>query len=135
MLSTRWATRPCGRTSSTARTAPPNSPSPSSSESQNGRGPKQRRHDVGFVLFRLLDDLYPAVTPKHEAGNPTAFTNEVQAAAEHPLGGGGRQAERSIRRDVQPGEGSPRQDSRERLLRPSTGEYSTRFRTRQLWRS
>lgn len=33
----------------------------------------------------MLDDLYPAVTPKHEAGNPTAFTNEVQAAAEHLL--------------------------------------------------
>ncbi|KAJ8922765.1 hypothetical protein NQ315_007800 [Exocentrus adspersus] len=35
--------------------------------------------------LKLLDDLYPAVTPKHEAGNPTAFTNEVQAAAEHLL--------------------------------------------------
>ncbi|KAK9870339.1 hypothetical protein WA026_006424 [Henosepilachna vigintioctopunctata] len=33
----------------------------------------------------LLDELYPAVTPKHESGNPTAFTNEVQAAAEHLL--------------------------------------------------
>lgn len=32
-----------------------------------------------------MDDLYPAVTPKHEAGNPTAFTNEVQTAAEHLL--------------------------------------------------
>lgn len=38
-----------------------------------------------FFFDRLLDDLYPAVTPKHEAGNPTAFTNEVQAAAEHLL--------------------------------------------------
>ncbi|XP_056642240.1 caprin homolog [Diorhabda sublineata] len=35
--------------------------------------------------LKLLDDLYPAVTPKHEAGNPTAFMNEVQAAAEHLL--------------------------------------------------
>ncbi|KAL3267289.1 hypothetical protein HHI36_011420 [Cryptolaemus montrouzieri] len=35
--------------------------------------------------LKLLDDLYPAVTPKHENGNPTAFTNEVQAAAEHLL--------------------------------------------------
>ncbi|XP_050307870.1 caprin homolog [Anthonomus grandis grandis] len=35
--------------------------------------------------LKLLDDLYPAVTPKHESGNPTAFTNEVQAAAEHLL--------------------------------------------------
>ncbi|XP_060531582.1 caprin-1-like [Cylas formicarius] len=35
--------------------------------------------------LKLLDDLYPAVTPKHEAGNPTVFTNEVQAAAEHLL--------------------------------------------------
>ncbi|KAG5882110.1 hypothetical protein JTB14_016873 [Gonioctena quinquepunctata] len=35
--------------------------------------------------LKLLDDLYPAVTPKHEAGNSTAFTNEVQAAAEHLL--------------------------------------------------
>lgn len=35
--------------------------------------------------LKLLDDLYPEVTPKHEAGNPTAFTNEVQAAAEHLL--------------------------------------------------
>lgn len=34
---------------------------------------------------RLLDDLYPAVTPKHEAGDPNAFTNQVQAAAEHLL--------------------------------------------------
>lgn len=25
------------------------------------------------------------MTPKHEAGNPVAFTNEVQAAAEHLL--------------------------------------------------
>lgn len=25
------------------------------------------------------------MTPKHESGNPTAFTNEVQAAAEHLL--------------------------------------------------
>ncbi|KAJ8971430.1 hypothetical protein NQ314_000686 [Rhamnusium bicolor] len=37
------------------------------------------------IDLKLLDDLYPAVTPKHEAGNPTAFTNEVQAAAEHLL--------------------------------------------------
>lgn len=35
--------------------------------------------------LKLLDDLYPAVTPKHEAGNPMAFTNEIQAAAEHLL--------------------------------------------------
>ncbi|XP_044749996.1 caprin homolog [Coccinella septempunctata] len=35
--------------------------------------------------LQLLDDIYPAVTPKHESGNPTAFTNEVQAAAEHLL--------------------------------------------------
>ncbi|CAG9761894.1 unnamed protein product [Ceutorhynchus assimilis] len=35
--------------------------------------------------LKLLDDLYPAVTPKHESGNPTTFTNEVQAAAEHLL--------------------------------------------------
>jgi caprin-1 len=35
--------------------------------------------------LKLLDDLYPAVTPKHEAGNATAFMNEVQAAAEHLL--------------------------------------------------
>lgn len=38
-----------------------------------------------YFFFRLLDDLYPAVTPKHELGNPTAFTNQVQAAAEHLL--------------------------------------------------
>lgn len=36
-------------------------------------------------FFRLLDELYPAVTPKHEAGDPNAFTNHVQAAAEHLL--------------------------------------------------
>nr|CAI5845336.1 unnamed protein product [Callosobruchus analis] len=35
--------------------------------------------------LKLLDDFYPAVTPKHEAGNPTTFTNEVQSAAEHLL--------------------------------------------------
>ncbi|ENN80567.1 hypothetical protein YQE_03019, partial [Dendroctonus ponderosae] len=35
------------------------------------------------VDLKLLDEMYPAVTPKHEAGNPTSFTNEVQAAAEH----------------------------------------------------
>lgn len=35
--------------------------------------------------LKLLDDLYPAVTPKHEPGDPTAFTNQVQAAAEHLL--------------------------------------------------
>ncbi|XP_028143558.2 caprin homolog [Diabrotica virgifera virgifera] len=35
--------------------------------------------------LKLLDDLYPEVTPKHEAGNATAFMNEVQAAAEHLL--------------------------------------------------
>lgn len=36
-------------------------------------------------MFRLLDDFYPVVTPKHESGDPTAFTNQVQAAAEHLL--------------------------------------------------
>lgn len=36
-------------------------------------------------MFSLLDELYPAVTPKHEAGDPTAFTNQVQSAAEHLL--------------------------------------------------
>ncbi|KAL1506569.1 hypothetical protein ABEB36_005904 [Hypothenemus hampei] len=35
--------------------------------------------------LKLLDDLYPAVTPKHESGNPTTFTNHVQGAAEHLL--------------------------------------------------
>lgn len=35
--------------------------------------------------LKLLDDLYPAVTPKHEFGNPTVFVNEVQTAAEHLL--------------------------------------------------
>lgn len=35
--------------------------------------------------LKLLDEIYPAVIPKHESGNPTAFTNEVQAAAEHLL--------------------------------------------------
>ena len=35
--------------------------------------------------LKLLDDLYPAVTPKHEPGDPTAFSNQVQAAAEHLL--------------------------------------------------
>lgn len=34
---------------------------------------------------RLLDEVYPTVTPKHESGNPTAFANEVQAAAENLL--------------------------------------------------
>lgn len=38
-----------------------------------------------ILFFRLLDDLYPVVTPKHEAGDPNAFTNHVQAAAEHLL--------------------------------------------------
>lgn len=33
----------------------------------------------------MLDDLYAAVTPKHEAGDPNAFTNHVQSAAEHLL--------------------------------------------------
>lgn len=32
-----------------------------------------------------MDDFYPVVTPKHEPGDPTAFTNQVQAAAEHLL--------------------------------------------------
>lgn len=31
----------------------------------------------------LLDELYPAVTPKHEAGGASAFTAHVQCAAEH----------------------------------------------------
>lgn len=35
------------------------------------------------MFFSLLDELYPAVTPKHEAGDPTAFTRQVQSAAEH----------------------------------------------------
>lgn len=35
--------------------------------------------------LKLLDDLYPVVTPKHEPGDPTAFANQVQAAAEHLL--------------------------------------------------
>lgn len=36
-------------------------------------------------IFSLLDELYPAVTPKHEAGSRTAFTSHVQSAAEHLL--------------------------------------------------
>lgn len=35
--------------------------------------------------LKLLDDLYPVVTPKHEPGDATAFANQVQAAAEHLL--------------------------------------------------
>ncbi|KAF5308890.1 hypothetical protein FQR65_LT00590 [Abscondita terminalis] len=35
--------------------------------------------------LKILDDLYPVVTPKHEPGDPTAFANQVQAAAEHLL--------------------------------------------------
>ncbi|KAF5302321.1 hypothetical protein FQA39_LY10360 [Lamprigera yunnana] len=35
--------------------------------------------------LKMLDDLYPVVTPKHEPGDPTAFANQVQAAAEHLL--------------------------------------------------
>lgn len=38
-----------------------------------------------IISHRLLDELYPAITPKHEAGDPNAFTNQVQAAAEHLL--------------------------------------------------
>lgn len=40
---------------------------------------------TNLLLFSLLDELYPAVTPKHEAGDPTAFTTQVQSAAEHLL--------------------------------------------------
>ncbi|KAB0799382.1 hypothetical protein PPYR_07262 [Photinus pyralis] len=35
--------------------------------------------------LKMLDDLYPVVTPKHEPGDATAFANQVQAAAEHLL--------------------------------------------------
>lgn len=35
--------------------------------------------------IKLLDDYYTVVTPKHEAGDPTAFMPQVQAAAEHLL--------------------------------------------------
>jgi len=35
--------------------------------------------------IKLLDDLYTVVTPKHEAGDPTSFMPQVQAAAEHLL--------------------------------------------------
>ncbi|XP_076273525.1 uncharacterized protein LOC143204693 isoform X2 [Rhynchophorus ferrugineus] len=48
----------------------------------NGRNGAAQLSEVDL---KLLDDLYPAVTPKHDAGNPTFFTNEVQAAAEHLL--------------------------------------------------
>lgn len=37
------------------------------------------------MSYRCLDDLQTSVTPKHEAGDPTAFSNQVQAAAEHLL--------------------------------------------------
>lgn len=37
------------------------------------------------IFFSLLDELYPAVTPKHEAGDRTAFTSHVHSAAEHLL--------------------------------------------------
>lgn len=35
--------------------------------------------------LNLLDELYPAVTPRHEAGDATAFATQVQTAAEHLL--------------------------------------------------
>lgn len=36
-------------------------------------------------MFRLLDDLYAAVTPKHEPGDSQIFCTQIQAAAEHLL--------------------------------------------------